>query len=373
MELQDPSNGDAELRNPSNGKLAGNLEDFVSGGDEDYGDSTCSTPYVSAPSSPSRDPTPSGPGFFYSAPTSPVHSSSSFVLDSPSDSEFEFSARFPLSSASAAGSMSSADELFFNGQIRPMRLSSHLLQPQALPPLPDIDDNREDEARLEQRTAEISARGRDLKLRSRSIHRRARSHSPLRNAPLHWQIEGSGGGDRDDKASDLDPDPDPKQIDETTPPIPAAASRSSSSSSTSSSSSSRSSKRWIFLKDLLHRSKSEGRSTNAKERFWHSISFAPSSSKERSKPPPSPTPTRISESEKTKPRKPAANGSVGRRRRAPSAHERLYAANRAQAEEMRRRTFLPYRQGLLGCLGFSSRSYGAINGFARGLNAVSSR
>uniref|UniRef100_A0A803KNT1 Uncharacterized protein n=1 Tax=Chenopodium quinoa TaxID=63459 RepID=A0A803KNT1_CHEQI len=64
-------------------------------------------------------------------------------------------------------------------------------------------------------------------------------------------------------------------------------------------------------------------------------------------------------------------GMPGGKRR--SAHEMHYAANRAQAEEMRKKTFLPYRQGLLGCLGFNSKSYGALNGFARALNPVSSR
>jgi hypothetical protein len=69
-------------------------------------------------------------------------------------------------------------------------------------------------------------------------------------------------------------------------------------------------------------------------------------------------------------------GHRGGRRR--SAHERLYEARRAEAEEMRRRTSLPYRQGLLlfGCIGLGNRSYGAVHGLARGLNAaaaVSSR
>lgn len=65
-----------------------------------------------------------------------------------------------------------------------------------------------------------------------------------------------------------------------------------------------------------------------------------------------------------------------------SAHERLYEARRAEAEEMRRRTYLPYRQGgllIFGCIGLGNRSYGtAVHGLARGLNtatatAVSSR
>lgn len=64
-------------------------------------------------------------------------------------------------------------------------------------------------------------------------------------------------------------------------------------------------------------------------------------------------------------RKPT-NG-VGKRRVPPSPHELHYKANRAQAEELRKKTFLPYRQGLLGCLGFSSKGYGAMNGFARAL------
>lgn len=46
-----------------------------------------------------------------------------------------------------------------------------------------------------------------------------------------------------------------------------------------------------------------------------------------------------------------SGGSVSSRRRV-SAHEWHYTANRAAAEEMRKKTFLPYKRGLLGCLGF---------------------
>ncbi|XP_042006023.1 formin-like protein 10 [Salvia splendens] len=49
-------------------------------------------------------------------------------------------------------------------------------------------------------------------------------------------------------------------------------------------------------------------------------------------------------------------GSVSSRRRTGppiSAHELHYTVNRAFSEEMRRRTSLPYKQGLLGCLGFN--------------------
>ncbi|KAH7666640.1 hypothetical protein IHE45_12G009400 [Dioscorea alata] len=342
MEVKNPSHG-SDVENPSNG---GEL------------DSSCSTPYVSAPSSPGRGPVPS---YFFSAPASPMH----YVLSSISSSsppssetdaetsvsgagsfEFEFSTR---------GSMISADELFLNGQIRPMRLASHLQRPQALTPLLDDDEDDDD------REGELASgvRGRGLRLRSGSIHRRTRSLSPLRNPRFPWtedEDEDEPELEPANRASNLetDPDPDPKQIED---PIPSSASASSSRSS----SSGRNSKRWIFLKDLLYRSKSEGRENGKeKDRFWLSISFSPS--KEKSKSSPSPAAKRM-----PPPAPPPASS------RRPSAHERHYTANRAQAEEMRRRTFLPYRQGLLGCLGISSRGYGAVTGLAKTLNPVSSR
>ncbi|KAL6175183.1 hypothetical protein ACLB2K_051825 [Fragaria x ananassa] len=47
-------------------------------------------------------------------------------------------------------------------------------------------------------------------------------------------------------------------------------------------------------------------------------------------------------------------GSVSSRRRGPvSPHELHYTVNRAVTEEMRRKTVLPYKHGLLGCLGFN--------------------
>lgn len=48
-------------------------------------------------------------------------------------------------------------------------------------------------------------------------------------------------------------------------------------------------------------------------------------------------------------------GSTSKRRGnrvAVSAHELHYKLNRAVSQEMRKKTFLPYKQGLLGCLGF---------------------
>ncbi|GJN31234.1 hypothetical protein PR202_gb19604 [Eleusine coracana subsp. coracana] len=65
--------------------------------------------------------------------------------------------------------MISADELFHNGQIRPL----------TLPPLPDLDPDGSDD---DDGGPLRRARGRDVTPRCGSVHRRARSISPLRSA-----------------------------------------------------------------------------------------------------------------------------------------------------------------------------------------------
>ena len=312
----------------------------------------------------------------------------------PMGYEFEFSARFGSAGSAGSGSMSSADELFLNGQIRPMKLSSHLERPQVLAPLLDLEGEEEEE---EAEAVSVSVvRGRDLRLRDKSIRRRTRSMSPLRsNTPLEWaenEEDHIVGEDHDNSVSSG------KQIEvssseaekrrentddglglglETTPSV------SGSASSSRSSSAGRSSKRWVFLKDFL-RSKSEGRSNN---KFWSTISFSPTTKdrKPTAQTLNAPRSGPSSSSEATHKSKGSSSqgwarrmsgkptNGVGKRRVPPSPHELHYKANRAQAEELRKKTFLPYRQGLLGCLGFSSKGYGAMNGLARALNPVSSR
>ncbi|OEL35537.1 hypothetical protein BAE44_0003442 [Dichanthelium oligosanthes] len=353
-------------------------------------DSSCSTPFASAPSSPGRPPAMGGfggGGYFFSAPASPIHhllfstsSSASAVAGAggrgcAGDAEFEF--------GGPGGPMISADELFHNGQIRPL----------TLPPLPDLDPGSDDD---EDGGGRAPARGRDPTPRSASVHRRARSMSPLRSASPRLKLINALV-----PAPDLGPGPDApgggaREEGETAPPV-TASSRSSSSSSTSSSSSAassaRGSRRWVFIKDmLLHRSKSEPGSVahahdgpaNASagaskpERAWP---FSPSwAARDRlasrlrpSRPPPATEAAGGPGGEEARPRA-QVRGRRRRSRTVAAAHERLYAApNRAQAEEMRRRTFLPYRQGLLGCLGFSSRGYGALHGLTKTLNPVFSR
>ncbi|PNT06056.1 hypothetical protein POPTR_013G010400v4 [Populus trichocarpa] len=400
-----------DLENPYNGKALESqyfTEDF---------DSTCSTPYVSAPSSPGRPG--SGPvngGFFYSCPASPMHfaitssaSERGSFASSPDNSvpigyEFEFSARFGSTASGQTGSMSSADELFLNGQIRPMKLSSHLERPQVLAPLLDLeneeedgDSSNDDESKKGSRkggnNGESMSRGRDLRLKNKSLRRRTRSMSPLRSTSFEDYDE-ENKNVIDGSSTSLEVNDESLKLDEattsggtSTPSVSASSSRSSSAG--------RNSKRWVFLKDFLYRSKSEGRSNN---KFWSNISFSPA--KEKSKQHSGSVQLGMSkekssssnnngtivggESQKVKGNsgqgssssssssgKKPVNG-VGKRRVPVSPHELHYKASRAQAEEMRKKTFLPYRQGLLGCLGFSSKGYGAMNGIARALNPVKS-
>ncbi|CAL4906070.1 unnamed protein product [Urochloa decumbens] len=311
-----------------------------SGGGGGNDESACSTPFVSAPSSPARDPSFSAAGgCFYSAPASPARGAGDeYGCDELGfDFDFDFSSRCP---SPAVAAMSSADELFHNGQIRPMRLASFLLRPQALPPLTgDVPTDHPPppqplEADAEAKAAAADERGR---FRSRSVHRRSRSLSPFRS---HWFSPSSS------------PAPTASSGEPAAAEVAPSASRSSSSSSTassaSSSSSSRSYRRWGFLKDLLHRSKSDG----------------------GGKHPSNPTPP-LAPAPK---RNPSTAAARGRGRGRTSAHARLYEAQRAEAEEMRRRTFLPYRQGLLlGCLGLGSPGYGAMHGLAAAAAAGKSR
>ncbi|KAG5076178.1 hypothetical protein JHK82_054873 [Glycine max] len=74
-------------------------------------DSNCSSPYITAPSSPQRFG-----NFFFSAPTSPTrrHSSASTPNTTQDEFEFDFSGHLQRPSLSA-------EELFLGGKIRPLK------------------------------------------------------------------------------------------------------------------------------------------------------------------------------------------------------------------------------------------------------------
>lgn len=316
-------------------------------------DSACSTPYTSAPSSPSRG---GRSGFYFSAPTSPMHS----TLASSSSGENLKSAlsfEFELTGSGEDGSeptMSSADELFLNGQIRPMTVPN--LAEQEDPAGSSLVNGGEDGDRVK--------RGRNVKVMEKSHRRRTRSMSPFRNATATpFDFEWSYEEDDAENSESTSYDDACEESYETGKTGESVTSSSPSSSSRS--------KRWIFLKDFL-RSKSEGRSSNRhklwsaiarEKKFLHRNLDNSSDSKEKKN---------GNGVKEVKKRNKKTSSSPSSSSATAAAHQRHYAAKRAEAEEMRKRTYLPYRQGLLGCLGFTSKGYGAVNGLARALNPVSS-
>lgn len=249
-----------------------------------------------------------------------------------------------------------------------MKLSTHLEKPQSLTPLLDLEEiENADEEEEEEKLSFEAVRGRDLRLRDKSLRRRTRSMSPLRCSSPHFEPRESADTVSEPKQNKNGDEQEEEEEEE----------HSVSASSSRSSSAGRNSKRWLFLKEFL-RSKSEGRSNN--KFFWSTKKLVTSSSSSSSNNPSTSTSsTSVNEVSSDAPKakrataasakKAPVNGVVGKKK----TYEMHYTANRAQAEEMRKKTYLPYRQGLFGCLGFSSKGYGAVNGFARALNPVSSR
>ncbi|CAN0846676.1 hypothetical protein LINGRAHAP2_LOCUS4559 [Linum grandiflorum] len=288
-------------------------------------DSSCSTPYITAPSTPQRLPTTNFSSSSSSAekpgtPKRSGHRSNSTTEFYDDDEEFEFDFSGQLSRSS----LSAADELFYGGKIRPLK------------PPPGIDEttrNRDDKQELDQRgrerrsaitTSTSSSTNYDPNCNSHAGGRRgiSRSMSPMRvSDEMLVDVDGatssSGtttGGKQSYAAAFL--------------------------SAISFSKGGKPYKKWKLRDLLLFRSASEGRATSLRssEIKYAVLSTAPTTED-----------ARITSSFRST----ESFGSSRRMRAAVSAHEMHYTTNRAAAEEMRRKTFLPYKQGLLGCLGFS--------------------
>ncbi|XP_009787532.1 uncharacterized protein LOC107788592 isoform X2 [Nicotiana tabacum] len=320
-------------------------------------DSTCTTPYISASSSPQRFG-----NYFLSAPTSPARVSALYdgynhlhggdALrttggevpfnweekpgipksratrdddDENDDFAFDFSGQLERSSVSAA------DELFDGGKIKPLKLKppprlQYEGKPFDSPKSPKkkfkqafSPRNKKKEldpfaAALEQSSRtenDRPGRERTQKSTTSSRHKKTRSLSPFR-------------------ASDLLFDSESKQENTNI----------SDSSSSFSSMITLWYRKWK-LKDLfLFRSASEGRATNKDQlnRF-----LKKTHSKEDAK---------TSSFRSTGSSVGSSSVSSSLRKREVSAHELHYTLNRALSEEMKRKTFLPYKNGVLGCLGF---------------------
>ncbi|EOY14574.1 hypothetical protein QUC31_000093 [Theobroma cacao] len=161
---------------------------------------------------------------------------------------------------------------------------------------------------------------------SRNSSRRAtRSLSPYRVSEYPWEEEEKQQQHETTKQSPLNSKP--------------------SLSSTSSKSSSR---KWRLRDFLLFRSASEGRATDKDPFRKYSLALFKKPEAD----------TKNSSSFRST----DSSGSVGSRRKI-SAHELHYTTNKAVSENMKKKTFLPYKQGILGRLAFNPAVHALANGF----------
>ncbi|OIT07218.1 PREDICTED: uncharacterized protein DDB_G0271670-like [Nicotiana attenuata] len=289
-------------------------------------DSGCTTPYMSAPSSPPRVAT-----LFYSAPASPTRISSLYDeinFDPIEDDDFAFDFSGQLERIS----FSAADELFDGGKIKPLKPpprfqyeGKHIDSPKSPKKLfKEAFSPRHKKKDFDPLAAALQKQSQtedyqNLENSSSSREKGTRSLSPFRVSDLLYDQESN----------------------QQNPKKSASVSSSSSSSSSSSTSSVSSmislwSKKWK-LKDLfLFRSSSEGRASSTEQLNKYEL-------------------LKKSHQEDVKNSSFRSTDSVRSRKKGPvSAHELHYTMNRAVSEEMKKKTYLPYKQGLLGCLGFNA-------------------
>ncbi|KAK7310486.1 hypothetical protein RJT34_08039 [Clitoria ternatea] len=277
--------------------------DFMSG--------TMSSPYLSAPSSPKRF------GEYYlSAPSSPTRLSQlyndfdyfssssppvpSSVEDAPTkdDDDEENSFAFFVNDESHKSSRS-AEELFDGGKIKPLNLN-------------ESEQRRGRERNRASTTTTTSST-------SNSTGRRVtRSHSPYRK-PSHYNLE-------------LEQQPRSHKED----PNSTTLSSNNSNALFSTLSSSKGSKRWRLRDFLLFRSASEGRGSSKDPLRKYSVGY-----KKNNEEVVKGSSFRSSD---------LSSGNGSRKKGHVSAHELHYAMKKAESEDMKKRTFLPYRQGILGRL-----------------------
>ncbi|PIN12815.1 hypothetical protein CDL12_14578 [Handroanthus impetiginosus] len=302
------------------------------------------------PSSPAHVSTPSTPKrfgeYYFSAPTSPSHLSqfyrdfddllaadngsggdggaASEVAVRSNGEDFAFDVNEDFETASM-----SAEELFDGGVIKPLIKPPQRLQlPGAArfgehvnsPPLPSSAGKSPSPAgKNATRAASGGHRGRErgVNLAKSSSRRAARSLSPLRDAQYPWEEKTERSHNTKNSSS-----------------ITTICSALSMSG--------KGHKKWR-LKDLfLFRSASEGRAADKDPLKKYTAAIKHSSSRAVESP---------------------RSGSGSRRRGPISAHEMHYTVNRAVSEDLKKKTFLPYKQGILGRLAFNPAVHALANGF----------
>ncbi|EOA31057.1 hypothetical protein CARUB_v10014209mg [Capsella rubella] len=288
-------------------------------------DSTTSSPYITAPSSPTRFG--NNNVFFFSAPTSPSPSTSSNIAYDWDDqsrtpkkrsaSGFEDDFEFNFSGQLEKTYFSAADELFDGGKIRPLR------QP-FTPPVSSPTRSRDLEI---QDSDDQKDRGRDRSLGSSSSRydrKGSRSMSPLRVSDIMVDEE--------------------EEVQSTK----MVASNTSNNQKSSVFLSAilypgRAYKKWKLKDLLLFRSASDGRPVPTKESLKRYDILTKRDAED------------VRNSSIRSRDSCDSSVSMSRRRNGAvvSAHEMHYTENRAVSEELKRKTYLPYKQGWLGCLGFN--------------------
>ncbi|KAL5558602.1 hypothetical protein UlMin_034813 [Ulmus minor] len=316
----------------------------------DFG-SAMTSPYSSAPSTPKRFG-----DYFFSAPTSPSRMSDFYrdfeefsgingggdgygsrtrpsvpykweenpgtpkATKEGDDFAFDFSEDLERTSLSA-------EELFDGGKIRPLkpppRLQSPLAQGKKMSSdvlSPRRKSTATGERGRERTTTNLSS--------SNSGRRVARSLSPLRDSQYPWEEEQQNTTKQQEKLA-----------------LTSKSSFPPRTSSSSSSSSSKGSKRWSFKDFLLFRSASEGRATDKDPlRKYSALAYK--------------------KQEDIKNSSFRSTDGKGSKRRGPvSAHERHYTTNKKVSEDLKKKTFLPYKQGILGRLAFNPAIHALANGF----------
>lgn len=286
-------------------------------------DSTTSSPYITAPSSPTRFG--NNNVFFFSAPTSPSPSTSSNIPfdwdDQPrtpkkrSASDFEDDFEFNFSGQLEKTSFSAADELFDGGKIRPLRS----------PLTPAVSSPRSRDLEIEE-SDDQKDRGRDRSpgsSSSRYDRKGSRSMSPLRVSDIMV---------------------DEEEVQSTTMVASNTSNQKSSVFLSAILFPGRAYKKWKLKDLLLFRSASDGRPVPTKESLNRYDILTKKQAEDV-------------KNSSIRSRESSCDSSVSRSRRrhgaVVSAHEMHYTENRAVSEELKRKTFLPYKQGWLGCLGFN--------------------
>lgn len=154
---------------------------------------------------------------------------------------------------------------------------------------------------------------------SSSTRRATRSLSPCRVAEYPWEEE-------------------EKQLQQTNKQSPLIKTKTTKSSS----------KKWSLKDFLLFRSASEGRAYDKDPFRKYSTLFK-----------------KHEDGKNASFRSTDSSGSVSssRRRGRTSAHELHYTMNKAASEDLKKKTFLPYKQGILGKLAFNPAVHALANGF----------